>query len=74
MRGRGFGVWAPKGVLGVEGGWMHCPISGEQIRGSRVRMRQYAKDMNYLGFHVRPKGKATIGFVCRKLTTEGVSS
>lgn len=46
---------------------MHCPITGTQIRGSRKRMRQYAKDMNVLGLHVRPKGKPTTGFVCAQI-------
>ena len=62
MTGR-FGVWWEMDG----GGWMHCPISGERIRGTRVQMRQYAKDMTILGWHARPKGKAATGFSARRL-------
>jgi hypothetical protein len=50
-----------------EGDWMHCPITGARIEGTRAQMRQYARDMSFLGWHVRPKGKPTVGFDARPL-------
>lgn len=49
------------------GSWMHCPISGTRITGTRAQMRQYAKDMTYLGFFIRPNGEPSTGFACRRL-------
>lgn len=37
-----FGVWA---VDADGSAWMHCPLRGSIIRGSRRRMRLYAADM-----------------------------
>lgn len=55
------------GVRSPDGDWMHCPITGARIVGSRARMRLYAKDMNLLGWHIRLKSSPAAGFVCRKL-------
>lgn len=64
MTGR-YAVWHPTDG----GGFMHCPISGDQIRGSRKRMRQYAKDMNFMCRFIRIKGVPVAGYVCRPVPT-----
>ena len=62
-----FGCWHSGSETMPSSGFMHCPITGEMIRGTRAQMRQYAKDMTFLGWHVRPKGKVTAGFSARRI-------
>lgn len=59
-----FGVWAGEG-------WMHCPLTGSQIRGSRKQMRQYARDMNCLTQYIRLGNRREHSrFVCRKIANK----
>ncbi len=67
MTNQSFGVWA---VDADGAGWLHCPIFGTQIRGSRSRMRQYAQDMTALTYWIRPRGrKIRAAFQARRLAT-----
>jgi hypothetical protein len=55
----------------VAGKWVHCPISGRRIEGSKKRMQQYAADLNMLGLYVQPNGVPSVaGAACVALKQE----